>query len=303
MDCCRLLGFAMLGTLTASALHAQDARDPVAGATFTLGGVVRDDRGVALYGAEVRAGDAYATSDSSGVFVLRRLALDTVIVHVRRIGYNAAQLRVSPPGAGQRVELAVTLTMNAVELGTIVVEGKALDTKLWDAGFYQRQMLGRGRFITPDFWEHFGGAGIGTVLRETPHVVVERQNNADFAYSRSGQHLCRMNVFVDGVYVQSASPGVGTERTIADPGQSLDQIVPRDDIRAIEIYGTPSSVPTQYQRAVPPAPRAMELSRMSASGLGVQSMSGRRPPTEAGKVDCGAVVIWTRWYASLRQAP
>lgn len=291
------IGVTLLGLLSAAPLVAQS------GATFMIAGVVRDSRGAPLYGAEVRAGDAYATSDANGAFTLRQLPLDTVTVRVRRIGYSAALLHVSPPGAAQLIELAVTLTMNAVELGTIVVEGRALDTKLWDAGFYQRQKLGRGRFITPDFWDHFGGAGIGTVLRETPHVVVERQNNADFAYSRSGQHLCRMNVFVDGVYVQSASPGVGTERTVADPGQSLDQIVPRDDIRAIEIYGTPSSVPTRYQRAVPPAPRAMELARMSASGLGVQSMSGGRPPTEVGKVDCGAVVIWTRWYASLRQAP
>lgn len=293
----RTIGVTLLGVLFAAPLWAQS------GATFMIGGVVRDSRGAPLYGAEVRAGDAYATSDSSGAFTLRQLPFDTVTVRVRRIGYNAALLHVNPPGAGQLIELAVTLTMNAVELGTIVVEGRALDTKLWDAGFYQRQKLGRGRFITPDFWEHFGGAGVGTVLRETPHVVVERQNNADFAYSRSGQHLCRMNVFVDGVYAQWASPGVGTERTAADPGQSLDQIVPRDDIRAIEIYGTPSSVPTQYQRAVPPAPRAMELARMSANGLGVQSMSGRRPPAEPGKVECGALVIWTRWYASLRQAP
>jgi hypothetical protein len=290
-----LLGMSIVvGLSVPLLLGAQTPVDADAGArnSFTIAGSVRDAKGDALYGAEIRAGSLYATSDPEGSFTLRGLPLDTVTVRVRRIGFNAAQLHVVPPEPGQRVQLAVQLTMNAVALGTIVVEGKALDTKLWDIGFYQRQKLGRGRFITPDFWAHFGGAGIGTVLRETSQVIVERQTNQDYAYSRAGNHVCRMNVFVDGSLARWASPGEGT--LIRDPGQALDQIVPREDIYAIEIYGSPASVPQQFLRAVPAESRTLNVSRIPSR------QGSAAPPLDPIKVDCGALVIWTKWYATRR---
>jgi hypothetical protein len=292
-----LLGMSMVVALWVPLLlAAQTPGDIDVGArnTFTIAGSVHDAKGDALYGAEIRAGNLYTTSDAEGSFTLRGVPLDTVTVRVRRIGFNAAQLHIMPPEPGQRVQLAVQLTMNAVALGTIVVEGKALDTKLWDIGFYHRQKLGRGRFITPDFWAHFGGAGIGTVLRETPQVIVERKNNQDYAYSRAGNHLCRMNVFVDGSLAQWAGPGVGKLDVLRDPGQALDQIVPREDIYAIEIYGSPASVPQQFIRAVPAEPRTLSVSRVPSRQGSVA------PPLDPIKVDCGALVIWTRWYAARR---
>lgn len=266
-------------------------------------GSVHDSTGRPLEGAEVRLDSASALTDARGEFTLISPNRATLLLHVRRLGYLAKDTLISSAASEGRVIVSVTLAPNALQLGVIVVEGRALDTRLWDAGYYHRKRLGAGRFVGPEELERFG-SGLATVVRETPRVQMDRENNQEFAYARVGGHRCRMNVLVDGNFARFASPGASGNgpHDSPDPGVGLDGVVPREDIRAVEIYPSLTSVPSQFLRI---GPASNQASQGRAGRLSGAAAAGR-PSTrqqEEGPSDaaCGAIVIWTRWYASRRQ--
>jgi hypothetical protein len=271
---------------------------------ISVRGSVHDSTGRPLEGAEVRLDSAaIALTDARGEFTLLGAHRATLRLHVRRLGYLAKDTVISPSASEGRVAVSITLSPNALQLGVIVVEGRALDTRLWDAGYYHRKRLGTGRFVGPEELDRFG-SGLATVVRETPRVQMDRQNNQEFAYARVGGHRCRMNIFVDGNYARFASPGVSGNgpHDRPDPGVGLDGVVPREDIRAVEIYPSLTSVPSQFLRI---GPASNQASQGSAGRLGDAAAAGR-PSTrqqEEGPSDaaCGAIVIWTKWYAARRQ--
>lgn len=268
-------------------------------------GIVQDTSGRSLEGAEVRIDSAtFALSSNRGEFTLAIGSQTDLRLHVRRLGYLAKDTLILASAVRDHRSLAIALTPNAVQLGTIIVAGRALDTRLWDAGYYHRRRLGTGRFVGPEELEHFA-SGLAAILRETPRVQMDRQNNQEFAYARVGGHRCRMNVFVDGTYARFASPGVsGTgPHDRPDPGVGLDGVVPREDIRAVEIYPSLVSVPSQFVRI---GPASNQASTGRAGRLSGATTAGRPSPPqreEEGPSDaaCGAIVIWTKWYASRRQ--
>lgn len=273
--------------------------------TFSITGVVRDSTDRLLEGAEVRVDSAHlALTRVDGEFAIFGVSRTPVTLRVRRLGYEAAALVVSPPADGERATVTVTLSPNSIQLGVIVVEGRALDTRLWNAGFYKRARLGVGRFIGPDELERFS-SGLASILRETPRVQMDRQNNQEFAYARVGGHRCRMNVFVDGTFARFASPGVSGNgpHDRPDPGVGLDGVVPREDIRAVEIYPSLVSVPSQFVRIGPASNQAStgRAGRLSGATTAGRPSSPQREEEGPSDAACGAIVIWTKWYASRRQ--
>ena len=46
-----------------------------------------------------------------------------------------------------------------------------------------RERQSRGAFFDADDLRHFGGAGLGSLLRQVPRAMVDRVNNEEFAYS------------------------------------------------------------------------------------------------------------------------
>ena len=256
-----------------AALGAQQLAPPAAAdslrGTVTLAGVVRDTAGRVLSGAEVRAGvDQFTITGADGQFVLQGVAPDTIQLLVRRIGYLPANV-VLEAKAGLRVELAVTLMPAVTELGTITVEGRKMDTRLWQSGFYQRAKLGWGTFFSPDELDHYG-ATLSSLVREVPSVrVVHGLYGSAVAYGPGNVGgSCPLMVFLDGVYIRWAG----------DVG--LDQLVNRQDVLAVEVYARATEVP----------------SRLSGYG-GVSGSGGLPSPgggVNVGPVDCGAIAIWTK---------
>ena len=317
-----LLGAALLVAAGPAPLAAQ-ARPT--GATYTLAGAVVDTAGAPVMGAEVRlvprgtaaevvpprlpttrGAEAGAFSDATGAFVLLDVPADTVQLVVRRIGYRPATVEVAPAPAGGRAEIEVSLVPNAVQLRTVIVEGRAFDGQLWDAGFYHRERVGSGRFYGPELLERFGGATIGTLLRETPRLTIDRRNNQEFAYGPVAGSRCQLNVFVDGRFAREAM-GRG--------GMGLEEIVPRPDVYAIEVYPTSNAVPSEFARIGPavssalseparriPLPPNRGQVRGSATGTAARLLNedaqGEEQNSDAA---CGALVIWTRPFA-LRKA-
>ncbi len=248
---------------------AQDLVKPV-----TIAGVVRDTTGRDLLGAEVRAGGRWVTSGPDGRFVLDSVPPDTIPLQIRRIGYAVEEvLLVANPG--DRVEIAVRLTPIEVTLGTIVVEGKRMDTYLLKTGWYDRERLGMGVRFDPDYMAHFGGSVSG-LLYNVPGVRVQRDHlgRATARVGVDGMHMCTLNVFLDGLIASWAN----------DVG--LDQIVAKQDIVAVEVYPRDVDMPQSFARA-----------GTIASG-GMPS-----PVTQVamGDPSCGALMIWTRLPTSARK--
>ncbi|HEU4629883.1 MAG TPA: carboxypeptidase-like regulatory domain-containing protein [Gemmatimonadaceae bacterium] len=267
---------ALLGAtaLLAGQLGAQepvpgaDSAATIAARTVTLVGVVRDTAGLPLSGAEVRAGARQFTlTGEDGRFALTGVAPDTIQLLVRRIGYQPADV-ILEAGAGLRVELAVKLVPSATELGTIVVNGRKMDTRLLESGFYDRQKVGSGTFFDPDDLEHHGGS-MDALLREVPSVRVSRDiHNRSVALGQFAGGTCRLNVFLDGILIRWA----------ADEG--LDMMVNKRDVLAIEVYPRPVQVPAIFAGYLSESQGGLPLPGGGASG--------------GGGASCGALVIWTK---------
>lgn len=231
---------------------------PLAARTVTLVGVVRDTTGRPLSGAEVRAGaQAFTLTDGEGRFEIGGVPPDTVQLLVRRIGYLPADV-ILEASAGLRVELAVSMVPAAVQLGTVVIEGRQMDTRLWRNGFYDREKSGFGYIFGPDKVDG-KATPVSALAMQVPAVVVERgPAGAAIPYGKNGTRECQMDVFLDGMHIRWA----------AEVG--VDQLVSRSEVIALEVYPRAHSVPTRYLKG-----------GFSGSGAG-------------DTMECGVILIWTR---------
>ena len=255
---------------------------------IVLSGVVRDEAGRGITGAQVQMASNITTiTDDSGAFPRRELPADTIRVIVRRIGYDSAMLLLPLVQPRMRHELTITLH-RTYRLSTIEVEGKSYDRLLWDKGFYQRQRTASGSFFDPDFLAHFGGSGLGSLVREVQRIDVRRINNQDYAFSTVGGSPCRMNVFIDGAFQRIAmpSPYGGQE------GMGLGELIGFRDVYAVEVYPRVNFVPQQFVRMGPGAGPAGRSTPKLPSPNGMKSSGGQQGENQ--DAACGAIVIWTR---------
>jgi hypothetical protein len=271
------IGVATLALLIPAMTSAQriNTIKPTAPATQSVGldGIVRDKEGRPLAAAEVIVDDEHRTiTNSRGEFSLTGLESGTIQFTARRIGYNpvTTAIQVDP---GIIAHLAIRLTPLAIQLGTIVVEGKRLDKTLWQTGFYQRQQTGNGHYFDDEYFRRHQ-ASLGTVVTEVPKVFLERKNNGTaIALSTTPNGTgCLLSVFVDGHMISWADQG-------------LDAVVNRDDVLAMEVYPHASLMPA----------RIAGLGGMNGGGVignvNLRSLTLAQGPTTG---DCGAILIWTR---------
>ncbi len=234
----RLAGLLLLGPLVAGDLGAQqaDSTSDLA-ASVVIAGIVTDQNGRPLIGAEVLAGDGLFTiSTGDGRFLLPGVPAGEVNVLVRRVGYRPASLsmEVLP---GLRVDLAVSMSPHVVELGAIVVEGKRMDLHLWRNGFYTREERGLGTYFGPEYLALHSGS-MTSLLSEVSSVQVDRATfGREIVLGRYAGDWCELDVFLDGAYVRGASSFGG-----------LDRIVDKRDVLGIEVYPRRELIPTSISR-------------------------------------------------------
>ena len=103
-------------------LPAAEVRDSRA----AIAGSVVDDDGRAIANATVSLPSLQrrATTDDSGQFRLRDLPSSTLVLEVRRPGYQPATRRVEL-ASGQELELTVTIVRAAITVPGVVVTGNA----------------------------------------------------------------------------------------------------------------------------------------------------------------------------------
>jgi hypothetical protein len=217
-----------------------------------LRGTVRDPDARPVVGVEVRAAESRALTDLLGRFVLRGLSGDSVRLELRRIGYQALTRTASL--AAPPAELQLVMHPDPVVLPEVrttarpAKPAKYLGTTKYD-GFFQRQKLGMGTFITREQIERMNAFHTLEILRGIPGINVSIGNgdptDADIRIPRCFGGNSKVTVWIDGkMQLSSTSPG----RDPGHPGRNIDlaehlaRITP-SDIEMVEIYRGASQIP------------------------------------------------------------
>src|ERR1041384_73118 len=141
---------ASLAVLSASLVLGREtpAQDTTGAATATLIGTVVDTAGAPLAGAEIsllaNAGVRTLTSDS-GTFRLAGLPVGSVVLSVRRLGFEPATFTAQLRG-GKTPRATLKLTPSALRLPAVAVED-TLHKSHWLDVFESRRSSQRGTFL------------------------------------------------------------------------------------------------------------------------------------------------------------
>lgn len=231
---------------------------------------------------------ASALSDENGFFMLE--ADDggqyTLVAHA--LGYRAIVVgRFDLEDNEDRV-VEVTLDLRPVELRGLNVDvGEPELRGLAATGFYDRLARGEGHYLLPGqilnsrerwtaqlFWE------MDAQIARVREAGRGPWDNRVEVKNVSGRSLyCTPRIFVDGVWIQDPARMVRTDpddpihgdRLSDVPNHALSDLVPKDDLLAVEVY-LERSIPDRFVRA-------MEL---DAAG---------------DPLVCGVVLFWTAAYA------
>ena len=221
-----------------------------------LRGTVRDPDARPIGGVEIRGAQTQTLPDSLGRFVLRGLSGDSVRLELRRIGYQALHRTISlraPPG-----ELQLVLHPDAVVLPEIRTTARAdkparyLGTTKYD-GFFQRQKLGQGTFITREQIERMNAFHTLEIFRGIPGIYVNVGNpgdpySADIRLARCTGADAKVSVWIDGRLqigggFERGNAGWPNPRALsAELAALLEQIAPAG-IEMIEVYRGASQIP------------------------------------------------------------
>ncbi|HET7229162.1 MAG TPA: carboxypeptidase-like regulatory domain-containing protein [Longimicrobium sp.] len=201
-----------------------------------------------------------ATAGADGVAHIR-VPPGPALFEVRKLGYRTERFSVQLP-ATDTLGIDVDLTVAPVQLRGVEATATATEVALRDAGFYDRQKMGIGVFLTGNRIARNPASPLIDAFRGVPGVRVVRylapmtrrsgpRSTTDIdteyrvAASRAAGRECWMDLYVDDVNV----------------GPEVLKNLPAREVVAVEVYRGPSEMPAKYRK------------------------TDNR---------CGAVVIWTR---------
>jgi TonB-dependent Receptor Plug Domain len=212
------------------------------GATCQVAGIVSDRQGHPIPSALVQllAHDSTllksTLTDSIGgfSFSVSGCGPRDGYLYAGRLGYHMLTAAVQDLPA-DCTAWTIVLEPNPVALPELPVEvsrSRSLDR----VGFYSRQRIGLGTFITRDILEdrYRTASRAGDVLQQIPGVFrVDQGNNETVVHLRPDpsftNRACAAAIYVDGLFNQKSLPRL-----------------PAQDIEAIEVYRGPAEVPAQY---------------------------------------------------------
>lgn len=216
-------------------------------------GIVRDDAGQPLRGVrlELMGSPVSVMTDPEGRFAFPNVPFGPYLVRVRRIGFEP-QLFTLRVGSTETNDLDVRLS-KATGLDTVKVIAKDPRADRL-RGFYSRKasITTSGHFIEEEEIRNRKPFNTSDILRGRAGLLVSRDNQGQTVVFGRNMHIvggwCPLALFVDGVPFNRIDG-------------YIDRFVPVDNVKAIEVYPSAVSLPTEFQR----------------------QMSG-----------CGAVVVWTK---------
>ncbi|MEO8334549.1 MAG: carboxypeptidase regulatory-like domain-containing protein [bacterium] len=213
-----------------------------------LSGFVSDSIGIPVAFAEIRltlTGGAARElrTDAAGHFAIPDLPTGPAQMQVRRLGYHPFDGAVKI-GDGGADSLRLVLYVASAELAAIEVREESLGDTLAPREFWARRRSNVfGKFFDRADIEGKWVSLPSEILRGLPGVTLQRSNRIGMLVRIRG---CRPNLFLDGMRAA---------------GAEMDELMPVDDIGAMEVYSSMAGVPPQYMDRTNP---------------------------------CGAVLFWTR---------
>lgn len=193
------------------------------------------------------------------------------VVEVSHLGYAPERFAIDFE-AGQTVGKRLELLARPIALDTVEARSERLNSRLASNGFYDRQRLNHGRFLTREDIAARASrqSAMSVVLRGLPGVHLQPSRAGRGYIMATARGRCASQVYLDGVLVvadQSSSfdpKHRQVSRTIE--GTNIDNLIDSTQLEAIEWYSGPAQTPPQFNRT---------------GGNGSS-------PT------CGTLVLWTR---------
>jgi Carboxypeptidase regulatory-like domain/TonB-dependent Receptor Plug Domain len=225
------LGLAALGgeTLRPALLRAQALRP-----RSVIDGMVSDTNLVALAEATVSllGSSLRVTTGENGRFRVVAVPAGQYMLMIHRVGYAPVSVAIQV-GDADTLRLSFAMRRIAAELDTVVVSAATLRTRITD--FDERRRLGFGTFITAEQIKLRNPVVLGDVLRGIPSItIIDGGPNGQYAFS-TRTSKCPLQVVIDDVLVPAPA--------------NLANLVPPSDVRAIEVYSGPATIPLQYKPA------------------------------------------------------
>jgi hypothetical protein len=175
-------------------------------------------------------------TDEAGAFSLRAEACGPAdgYIFVERLGYErlVIAIRDLPENCDA---WPIVLETKPVALAELPVQASRRNRSLEQVGFYSRQRIGLGTFITRDMLEdrYRTVPRIAEVIQQVPNIFrVDIGTNESVLYLRLHPGFdkpCPSVVWVDGLFYEKRLPRLNTT-----------------DVEAIEIYRGSAEVPAQY---------------------------------------------------------
>jgi hypothetical protein len=224
-------GTALWLVLAAGVSNAQQANP----ATSGLSGLVVDtlDGPVAYAQISVVNGREGVTANEDGKFLLLGLRAGTVLIAVRRIGYDPVYFDVEIP-ASMTVGVRVRMHATARELNTVAVD--EVRDPLKRVGFYDRMAAGNGHFISPAMLAKMRPTRATDAFMSIPNLVVDRRGGK--SRIMTSNYRCEYAMVIDKVGV--GQPGSRIRTT------SPDDLVSASDLYAVEVYPRNLGLPAQF---------------------------------------------------------
>ncbi len=234
--------------------------------------VVLDSTGAPVPFALVRPHNRLArTASDSGVAEFRLAATDTMRFIVRRLGFQALDVRVPRDSSGVFL-VRLTPLVQSLKAAEIVAASNEL---LARRGFYDRMERARrgaytARFVTPEELDLRNPSRISQMMQGTPFVKMKYERGRAMLLGRTQN--CPMTVLIDGHKMDGMIEEFFTDdgqremerlvRTAPGPDkyvqatamfmgrrQSIDDLVTAHAVVAIEMYGSMAAAPVELVQA------------------------------------------------------
>jgi hypothetical protein len=256
----------------ARAVSAGDSSRVPAGSppgTATLRGVVRGADGRPVRDATVGVTGTLrsARSDGAGAFRIDKIPAGTRSIEVRSIGWLPATFTIDF-ATNATHDTLLSIMRQAQDLKKVAVNERDNSSLSADGnGFDARRLKGLGKFVTQDDLARHPSSSLSDVLADVQGVHTEYGTNGfPVPYLRGTKgSYCIPNFFLNGTPFPvdgNRRPHSGTVDQPMHPFSDLSDSAQPSNIRGIEIYSNPGTIPAQYDL-------------MSST-------------------QCGSVVIWTR---------
>ncbi|MCH7564175.1 MAG: carboxypeptidase regulatory-like domain-containing protein [Gemmatimonadetes bacterium] len=184
-------------------------------------------------------------TDEEGRFVLRGPGAGSYRLRATRLGFESFTTEAFALEPGQNVLAELRLQLDPIPLDSLVaiVEGQK-PRRLVRVGFYKRQAMGFGNFLSPDDIEDIRPVFTTDLFWGMRGVRVRRGRLDSFNVVPTRGFCGGLSVSIDGMVVQRGGPG-------ARPAdwQSLLHV---NDIEAIEVYPSAAGVPAWAAGTVSP---------------------------------------------------